>query len=172
MTRIPEHKCGSVGMKMGVLFALIGAAMPVGMMLKEFLQSVPGFTTGALHPDDLTKWPILIGVIITLITLSVVGAILGRTAGHVICRRRSSRAGAALVGICLAISCLVAAVLVAALFSVVVQPSLDSAGVSGLFALMTVIVGALPATALGVLYGMVVRWRIAKVEGWQQSVLA
>lgn len=165
-----KHQCASFGMKMSILCALIGAAVPAGMMLKEFLQSLPGGP--AAHPSDQPKWPILIGTIVTVIGLTIVAALLGRVAGKIICRRKSGPMGAILIGICLALACVVVGVMVGVLFTIGLERSLDAAGVAGAFGLATLIVGAIPATLLGVLYGTVVRWRVAKVDGWENTARA
>jgi hypothetical protein len=154
-----EQRCASVGMKVSILCALLGALVPAGMMLKEFLQSLPGGVQPAnAHP----KWPIPIGMIVTVVALCLIAALLGKIAGKIICRRRCKFGAAALVGVCLALICMLAGIVVASLFTLIAQPSLDSLAIIGIFGLATLIMGALPAVLLGVLYGILVRWRLVK----------
>jgi len=165
MDQTEERQCGSIGMKVSLLCALLGAVAPVAIMLKEFLLSLPGGLTAysRLHPQDAQpKWPILIGIVVSLIGLGVAAALLGKLAGKIICRRKSKFAGAALVGICLAFSCIIAGILVASLVTLVVMPSLDSLAVIGIYSFATLVVGAIPAVLLGVLFGALVRWRLVK----------
>ena len=164
MTKTLQQQCANVGMKMSILCALIGVAFPAGTFIKEFLQSLPGGPSA--HSSDSPKWSILIGTLGIVIALSIAAAFLGRLAGKTICRRRSGVPGAILIGIGLAIAVMIIGVALAVLFSIAVEPSIESAGVAGAFGLITVIVGALPAMLLGVIYGAVVRARLAKVEGW------
>ena len=164
MDQTQEHRCASFGMKMSIVCALIGVAGPAGMFIKEFLQSLPGGPSA--HSSDSPKWSILIATLVTVIAMSVAAAFLGRWAGNMICRRKSGIPGAILIGIGLAVTVMIVGVVLAVLCSIVVERSLDSVGVAGAFGVITVIVGALPAMLLGVLYGAVVRSRLAKVEGW------
>lgn len=170
MEELQEQQCASIGMKMSLLCVSLGAIAPAGIMFHEFLQSLPGgfMAYSRLHPEHTqVKWSILIGIIFTLVVLSLAAAFLGREAGKNICRRRRGFGGAILVGMGLALTCLLVGVVAAALFSLVTSP-LDPFGsapsIIALFGGVTLLVGAVPAMLLGVLYGVLVRWRLNKAE--------
>ena len=164
-----EQQCASIGMKMSLLCATLGAIAPAVIMLHEFFESLPGGYNARLNPAyTQVKWTILIGVIVTLIGLYLAAAFLGRAAGKHICRRRRSLGGAILVGIGLALGCLLIGLIAMSLFLLVAAPGKDNVGfIEGLvsvyaFVGVSFMIGAVPATLLGVLYGVLARWRLTK----------
>lgn len=169
MEEIQEQRCASIGMKISLLCATLGAIAPAGIMLHEFFQYLPGGHNARLNPAHTqVKWSILIGVIVTLSALYLAAAFLGRAAGKNICRRRRSLGGAILIGIGLALLCLLVGLIVMALFMIATSPGKDDVefieGVVSVFVFggVSFMVGAVPAILLGILYGVLVRWRLTK----------
>lgn len=157
MSQIPEQQAATVGRNVSIFCALIGAVVPIGLMLKAFLESY--------HPH----WDVLIGAFFTLTALLIAAAFLGRVAGKVIWKKRSGAAGAILVGICLAFCCLIIGVAVWALFNVAHALTDFSRQIVWFASVMALIVGALPAILLGVLYGVVMRSRLSIIQGWDED---
>ena len=155
-----EHECARVGMMVGLLCASIAAIVPAIMMLGEFVESLPG----GRFAHSGVKWPILVGSIVTLLALYLVAALLGRKAGKYICREGHGSTEAILAGIGVALSCLVVGGAVAALCIAVGDASSARVGRDISILLLIWLFGALPAILLGVLYGVLVRWRLTKIR--------
>jgi hypothetical protein len=169
MEEIHEQPCAGIGMKISLLCATLGAMAPAGIMLHEFFQSLPGGDNARLNPAHTqVKWSILPGVIVTLSALYLAAAFLGRAAGKNICRRRRALGGAIFVGTCLALCCLLIGLIVMTLFVVAISTGKDDVEfievVLRVYAVVGVsfMVGAVPAILLGVLYGVLARWRLTK----------
>ena len=164
-----EQQCASIGMKMSLLCATLGAIAPATIMLHEFFQYLPGGVSARMNPAyTQVKWPILIGIIVTLSGLYLAAAFLGRAAGKNICRRRRGIGGAILVGIGLALCCLFVGLIALSLFLLAAAPGKDNVEfIEGLvsvyvFVGVSFMVGAVPAILLGILYGVLARWRLTK----------
>jgi uncharacterized protein YuzE len=171
-----EQQCASIGMKISLLCATLGAIAPVGIMLHEFFQYLPGGVSARMNPGlTQVKWSILLGVIVTLSALYLAAAFLGRAAGKNICRRRRSLGGAIFVGTGLALFCLLVGLIVMALFMAATSPGKDDVefieGVVGVFVFVSIslMVGAVPAILLGILYGVLMRWRLTKAGCWKAN---
>jgi hypothetical protein len=153
-----EHQCARVGMNVSLLCVTLGAAAPVIVMLKEFMQSLAGGPSARSG----VKWAILVGIILTLIPLYLAAGLLGRLAGKIICQKRRGYGGAIFTGIVLALSCLATGALALAVVVGANSGSRDLLGMAALLLLGTGLYGFLPAILLGVLYGALVRWRLTK----------
>ena len=153
MNEIPEQRCASIGMRVSLLCVTMGVIAPAGIMLHEFFQ--------------FFNWSILKGVLATLFAVYLAALLLGRNAGKIICRGRRSFGRVISVGIGLALSCLAVGAAVTAGFGV--APTASSSWVEKVFGVWLLsaliwLIGALPAILLGMLYGVMVRWRLTKAE--------
>ncbi len=178
MEETQEQQCASIGMKMSLLCATLGAIAPAVIMLHEFFEYLPGGVSARMNPAyTQVKWSILLGVIVTLCGLYLAAAFLGRAAGKNICRRRRGLGGAILVGIGLALSCLLVGLIVMSLFLLVAAPGKDNVGfIEGLvsvyaFVGVSFMLGAVPAILLGILYGVLARWRLTKAGCLQANTI-
>jgi hypothetical protein len=155
-----EHKCARVGRIVGLLCATLAALLPGGIVLKEFIYSLPG----RLGASSGTKWPLLVGGIITLLVLYLVAALVGSNIGENICRDRRGYAGAIAGGIGVSFSTLAAGSLVAAACYAFGYALKDPLGEAFGLVLLTWLFGILPAILLGVLYGVLVRWYLTNIK--------
>lgn len=165
MEQIPEHKCARVGRMVGLLCATLAALVPAGIVLKEFIYSLPG------RPDARWghKWPLLIGGIVTLLALYLVAAFVGSNIGENTCRERKGYAGAIGGGVGVALATLVAGSLVAAIcYALGYAPEHPLREAFGLLILVW-LYGVLPAILLGVLYGVLVRWYLTKIRWGREA---
>lgn len=165
MEESKQHLCASVGMKISLLCAALGVITAFSLMFAIF---------GANGVYDLLideGLQIQAGVIAGIIALFIFAASLGRIAGKVVCRKARGLTGAAFVGICLALGCVALSIVAGAPFSFLVQELSDtySPHKSSLFIFIVaplywiMMFGALPAMLLGVLYGALVRRKLAKL---------
>jgi hypothetical protein len=153
MEEIHEKQCASLGMKMSVLFATLGVSAPVIIMFAWYLEP---------SSDPIGRKRLIpLGIIVTLAALYLVAAFMGRDIGKSMCRHRHSYGKAILAGIGLALSCLVVVGATMTSFNAVIEPGASVFSVM-VAIFLVVLIGALPAILLGILYGVLVRWLLIK----------
>jgi hypothetical protein len=167
-----EQQCASIGMKVSLLCVTLAFILPLAYLITiSYIEGkgIPYLTNlGGYSGKD--TWLALGGAIIILGTLYTCAVFFGRGAGKRICEMKLNVGGAIFVGIGLAFCCL-AAVAVTAELTVFLTKLFDAGGGAqrptaesgfGILILMIMLFGALPALLLGVVYGIVARWRLNK----------
>lgn len=104
----------------------------------------------------------LASIIVILVPFYASAAFLGKAAGENICRERRDLGGAILLGIGVALGSLVVAALAVELAVLLAKIFYSQREAHGFLLLMILMFGTLPAILLGVLNGILMRWRLAK----------
>jgi hypothetical protein len=167
-----EQKCASIGMKVSLLCITLAFMGPLAYLIT--ISYIEG--KGIPYLTDLRGYSVkdvliaLGGMVIILGALYTSAIFFGRGAGKRICEMRLSVGGAIFVGIGLAFCCLAVAAVTVELTVFLTKLFYAEAGAQrptaasgyGILILMIMLFGALPTILLGVVYGIVARWRLAK----------
>jgi hypothetical protein len=156
MKEIQEQKCASIGMKMSLFCATLAIMVPLFFVI-PYVKDMSRYRAS----ENL----ITVGAVaLILAVFYACAALFGKVAGKVICRRRHESGKAISVGIILALGCLVAAALTVDSSILLAKMMSAERVIFGLSSLWITLIGALPAILFGILYGILVRWRLTKVE--------
>ena len=140
---------------MGVLCAFFGAVIAAAIML-------------ALGLMDASNIPRLTPTILVgLVALFVGAGFFGKKAGNFLCEKGNSTAMNVLIGIALAYGSIAIAFAAGSFWAIVISGVDAGNVVAFLFyfiAIFMAVVGAIPATLLGVLYGFLMRNELRKVR--------
>lgn len=104
----------------------------------------------------------LASIVVILVLFYASAAFLGKAAGKNICRERRDLGGAILLGIGVALGSLVVAAVAVELVVLLAKIFYSQNEALGFWLLMILLFGTLPAILLGILYGILMRWRLAK----------
>jgi len=156
MTNIPETHCANIGMRMSVLCATLAIIGPLGFTI-PYAKDFQRYST----KDNLIT---VVGIVVIAGAFYTAAAYLGKVAGKIICRKQLKFGGSILVGIGLAISCLVFAAVIIDLTILIAKLLSGQREAPGILALVIIVFGAVPAAFLGVVFGGLVRWRLARVR--------
>ena len=157
MVKTKEQLCAGVGVRVALLCAALGALVALVMMYVIFS---PSEVSEALRAG----WPMIAG---GLAGLFLMAGVLGREAGRTISQRKRGYVGAIFIGIGVALCSLALAAFVGSVVGYAIQESGRSAGVGIIGIILfagtyVMIYGFLPALLLGVLCGVLLRWRLTK----------
>jgi hypothetical protein len=160
MTDHDVHGCGRAGSAIGVFCALLGLVCACMMLVGLFKMS--------LTASDIM--PILaVGVI----GLFVGAGFFGKKAGVFLCQRGNKLSTNILVGIALAFGSIATAILTGTLAAPVLAGNLmidQGVLVFGFIVfLYTVSFGGIPATLLGILFGILMRSQLRPLNTWTSS---
>lgn len=155
MEEIQEHKCARIGMKVSLLVATLAIivllVLTISYVADWFRYSVA---------DKLIS---LSATVLILAVFYTSAGFLGKAAGKNICRERHKLGASIFVGIGVTLGSLAVAALAAEvsiqLAKILEEGRLDG---PGFVLVMTILGGVLPAILLGILYGVLVRWRLTK----------
>ena len=169
MSQMDEQSCASVGMKVSLWFAspaaLFYLVFTASKLLDVFFEQQQRQTQRVALLYYLGLLPLTLGA------LYISAALFGRKAGKILCRKSLGSVGASLIGICVALGCLVTTISVwiasDLIGSRIMHPDVRFSVIlsfSSLVGIAALSFGFIPATLLGVLYGVIVRRRLTPAE--------
>ncbi|MEK6337047.1 MAG: hypothetical protein AABM67_19160 [Acidobacteriota bacterium] len=175
MDKIDEPKCARVDMKISLWFATPGAVAFLGFVLFKLIDVL--FEQQERQRQYLGRnilYYAVLGLVIVG-TLYLSAAVLGRQAGKFFCRKPPASFRAALIGILVALGCLASGVVMWSIFNLI-EVSLFAADLklsdilffSSLVGVVAFIYGFIPAILLGVLFGQLLKRRLAQAE-WKKA---
>ncbi len=152
MTDHDVHGCGRAGTAIGVLCAFLGMVC-AGLILFGFIN---GSVSGDLAPT----------IIIGLIGLFVGAGYFGKKAGIFLCEKGNDLSTNILIGVALAFGSIATAILTGTLAAAVLSGNVARPQgvllIGVIVGVYTVFWGAIPATLLGVLYGILMTGQLRR----------
>ena len=155
MAETHEANCASIGMKMSLLCATLAIIGPLAFVI-PYAKDLQRYST----KDNIIT---LASILFIVVVFYVAAAFLGKRAGNVICRKKLKLGGSVLRGIGLALCCLWFAAVLVDLSIFVAKALTGQVEPPGILTGVILLFGIPPATFLGIVYGVLVRWRLGRV---------